>query len=449
MFIGREKELMLIEQKVKSSRFEFGILYGRRRIGKTSLLKQIVQKHKAIYYVANTMGLEYNMNQLSQTVAQYFNEPISFDNLEMIFKYLVLRSNEKRITLIIDEFTYLMDGNDRILSLLQNIIDHSLLDSNLCLIISGSHVGMIEDALSYQKPLYGRSTFKLKLEQFNYREASKFYPNISNQDKVRFYSIFGGVPFYLGQIDSNKSVKENIIDLILAPGAIFEEEISFFLSQEVRSQINYGRVLNAIASGATKLNEIATKSGNIPSGQAISYINVLMNLGILEKEIAFGSTERSRKTIYRIKDGLFRFHFTYIEKHKSQKTMMHPSSFYDRYIAPFLDEFVSLEFENISRTYLILKHQNELESIGRYWANDAKNRIDIEIDIVASIENHRSAYECKWTSAPIDMQVVNQLYEKARYLNIDQLGFFSRNGYTEEVRLKNYLLYSVDDLYVE
>lgn len=449
MFIGREKELMLIEQKVKSSRFEFGILYGRRRIGKTSLLKQIVQKHKAIYYVANTMGLEYNMNQLSQTVAQYFNEPISFDNLEMIFKYLVLRSNEKRITLIIDEFTYLMDGNDRILSLLQNIIDHSLLDSNLCLIISGSHVGMIEDALSYQKPLYGRSTFKLKLEQFNYIEASKFYPNISNQDKVRFYSIFGGVPFYLGQIDSNKSVKENIIDLILAPGAIFEEEISFFLSQEVRSQTNYGRVLNAIASGATKLNEIATKSGNIPSGQAISYINVLMNLGILEKEIAFGSTERSRKTIYRIKDGLFRFHFTYIEKHKSQKTMMHPSSFYDRYIAPFLDEFVSLEFENISRTYLILKHQNELESIGRYWANDAKNRIDIEIDIVASIENHRSAYECKWTSAPIDMQVVNQLYEKARYLNIDQLGFFSRNGYTEEVRLKNYLLYSVDDLYVE
>ena len=449
MFIGREKELMLIEQKVKSSRFEFGILYGRRRIGKTSLLKQIVQKHKAIYYVANTMGLEYNMNQLSQTVAQYFNEPISFDNLEMIFKYLVLRSNEKRITLIIDEFTYLMDGNDRILSLLQNIIDHSLLDSNLCLIISGSHVGMIEDALSYQKPLYGRSTFKLKLEQFNYREASKFYPNISNQDKVRFYSIFGGVPFYLGQIDSNKSVKENIIDLILAPGAIFEEEISFFLSQEVRSQTNYGRVLNAIASGATKLNEIATKSGNIPSGQAISYINVLMNLGILEKEIAFGSTERSRKTIYRIKDGLFRFHFTYIEKHKSQKTMMHPSSFYDRYIAPFLDEFVSLEFENISRTYLILKHQNELESIGRYWANDAKNRIDIEIDIVASIDNQQSAYECKWTNAPIDMQVVNQLYEKAKYLNIEQLGFFSRSGYTEEVSEKNYLLYSVDDLYVE
>lgn len=449
MFIGREKELMLIEQKVKSSRFEFGILYGRRRIGKTSLLKQIVQKHKAIYYVANTMGLEYNVNQLSQTVAQYFNEPISFDNLEMIFKYLVLRSNEKRITLIIDEFTYLMDGNDRILSLLQNIVDHSLLDSNLCLIISGSHVGMIEDALSYQKPLYGRSTFKLKLEQFNYREASKFYPNISNQDKVRFYSIFGGVPFYLGQIDSNKSVKENIINLILAPGAIFEEEISFFLSQEVRSQINYGRVLNAIASGATKLNKIATKSGNIPSGQAISYINVLMNLGILEKEIAFGSTERSRKTIYRIKDGLFRFHFTYIEKQKSQKTMMHPSSFYDRYIAPFIDEFVSLEFENISRTYLILKHQNELESIGRYWANDAKNRIDIEIDIVASIENQQSAYECKWTNAPIDMQVVNQLYEKARYLNIEQLGFFSRSGYTEEVREKNYLLYSVDDLYVE
>ena len=100
------------------------------------------------------------------------------------------------------------------------------------LILSGSHVGMVEDALSYKKPLYGRSTFKLKIEPFDYYDSAKFYPNISNEDKIRLYSVFGGVPFYTNKIDESKSVKENIVSLIIKDGAIFEDEISFFLSKK-------------------------------------------------------------------------------------------------------------------------------------------------------------------------------------------------------------------------
>jgi uncharacterized protein len=447
MFVGREKELSIIENRINSNRFEFGILYGRRRIGKTTLLKQIVQNKNALYYVANSMGLEYNLKQLSQSVATYFNEPISFDDFESIFKYLAKRSHDQKIIFILDEFTYLMDSNDKILTLIQNAIDQYLIDTSICFIISGSHVGMIEDALTYQKPLYGRSTFKLKLEAFDYYEAAQFYPHIDSIDKVRLYSVFGGVPFYISRIDPTQGVRENIINLIVESGAVFEDEINFFLSQEVRSQSSYGRILNAIASGSTRVNEISTKAGNIPSGQLVSYLNVLMNLGIVEKEVCFGSSDQSRKTLYRIKDSLFRFHYTFIEKNKSQKAIMKANLFYDRYIDTKLDEFSASEFENIAKRFLIIYHSGNLDRIGRYWANDARSRVDIEIDIVASIQDTLVAYECKWTKAPIDLQVVHQLEEKAKYLSIVNLGFFSRDKFTEDVQKTNYHLFNSDDLY--
>ena len=215
MFIGREKELSTLNQKIDSDKFEFGIVYGRRRIGKTELLKKVVVKHKAIYYVANEMGLDYNFKQISGVVAKYFDEHFTFESLEALFKYLVQKSKTQRIVIIIDEFTYLIKTNPEIMSILQNIIDHLLIDSRLKLIISGSHVGMIEDALAYQKPLYGRATFKMKIEAFDYYDAAKFYPKVSNEDKVRLYSIFGGVPFYNSKIDDNRSVEDNIKTLII------------------------------------------------------------------------------------------------------------------------------------------------------------------------------------------------------------------------------------------
>lgn len=255
MFIGREKELNTLEQKINSNKFEFGIVYGRRRIGKTELLKEVVTKHKAIYYVANEMGLDYNLKQLSSVVANYFDEPFTFESFEALFKYLAQKSRTQKMIIIIDEFTYLMKTNQEIMSVLQNIVDHLLSDSKLKLIISGSHVGMIEDALAYHKPLYGRATFKMKIEAFDYYDAAKFYPQASNEDKVRLYSIFGGVPFYTSKVDGSKSVEENIKDLIIEKGAVFEDEVSFFLSQEVRSKATYGKIINAIALGATRLNE--------------------------------------------------------------------------------------------------------------------------------------------------------------------------------------------------
>lgn len=449
MFIGRKKELQMIERKIDSTRFEFGIIYGRRRIGKTRLLQEVVSKHNAIYYVANEMGLDYNLVQFGKVVAAHFDEPIAFSDFESIFKYLAKRSQERTLTVIFDEFTYLMASNAEVLSVFQNIIDQFLIESNIKFILSGSHVGMVEEALAYKKPLYGRATFKLKLEPFDYYEASSFYPAMSSEDKVRLYSIFGGVPYYASKIDDSKSVKQNVMDLIIDEGAIFEDEIMFFLSQEVRSVSTYGRILNAIASGATRLNEIASKSGTANTGTTSKYLDVLMMLGIVEKETCFGEKSNSKKTLYKIKDQLFKFHYSFIEKNRSRKVIMESDHFFDTLIAPHLDSFVSFEFENICKRYLTIINASRMEEIGRFWYNDAKKHLDIEIDIVMKTLEQLVVFECKWTNTPINKRVLDELEDKGVYIKANALGFFSKSGYTESLEKADALLYTVDDLYFE
>lgn len=445
MFIGREKELKTLENKIKSSNFEFGIIYGRRRIGKTRLLQEIVSKYCAIYYVANEMGLEYNLKQMSNVVASFFNESFTFDSFETLFEYISKKSIDGQIIMIIDEFTYLMSTNPEIQSILQNIIDQTLLDSNVKLILSGSHVGMVEDALTYQKPLYGRSTFKMKIEPFDYYDASKFYPNASNEDKIRLYSVFGGIPFYTSKIDDSKSVKDNIISLIIDDGAIFEDEITFFLSQEVRSVSTYGKIVNAIAAGATRLNEISSKSGVGNTGTTSKYLDVLMTLGIVEREYCFGERVNSRKTIYQVKDQLFNFHYRFIEKYKTQKTIMTADSFYNTVINERLDEFVSFEFEKVCRAFLKRKYKTTIEELGRYWYNDAKEKRDVEIDIVMKKNGNLFAFECKWTNSTIGDKLKSNFEQNVSILGDVSLGYFSKSGYNNVN--ENAFHFCVDDLY--
>lgn len=446
MFIAREKEMEVLNSKIASGQFEFGIVYGRRRIGKTRLLQEVVKKHKAIYYVANEMGLEHNLKLLSSVVAHYFNEPFTFDSLDAVLTYLAQKSVTQKMILILDEFSYLIKTDKEILSIMQNCIDHSVSNSKLKLIISGSHVGMIEDALNYQKPLYGRATFKMKLTPFDYYDAAKFYPNVSNVDKIRLYSVFGGIPFYINKIDEAQSVEENIKRLIIEEGAIFEDEVFFFLSQEVRSVSTYGKILNAVVSGATRLNEISTKSGTSNTGTTSTYLDLLIQLGLIEREYCFGETANSKKTIYRIKDQLFKFYYTFIERHKTQKVLMGSDRFYNTFVKNQLDEFVSVEFETVCRDFLKRKYKATIEEIGLYWYNDKGEKKDIEIDIIMKTNEKLYAFECKWSNKPIGSRVKSELAKKAQRLEYAELGYFSKSGY-EGKGEKNVLYYDIDDLY--
>jgi uncharacterized protein len=178
----------------------------------------------------------------------------------MLCRYISKKSLHEKVVLVIDEFTYLFAKEPGIQSQLQNAIDNHLLNSNVILILSGSHVGMIEEVISYHKPLYGRITFQIKLEPFDYLESSHFYPNYSNEDKIRTYAVFSGIPFFLSLIDDKKTVKENVVELLLEDHAILAEETEFFLKQELRSVSSYTMIIHAISFGSTRLGEISTKA---------------------------------------------------------------------------------------------------------------------------------------------------------------------------------------------
>lgn len=451
MFIGRLNEKNLLNEKIISNKFEFGIVYGRRRVGKTSLLKEILRTNKGIYFVASEMTYEYNMISLSKVIAQFYNEPVVFDNLEDIFKYIVYKSKEERVVLIIDEFTYLMSQTQGILSVLQNIID-SLKEENICLILSGSQVGMIESVITYSKPLYGRASFKLKLEPFNYLESSYFYPSYSNKDKVLAYSIFGGVPYYLSLIDENKSIIENMNDLIIKDTGILRNEVEFILKQELRSVMSYAMILDAIAYGATKLNEISDKAKIGNTGNAVTYINNLIDLGIVERQVSIKEKENSRKSIYLISDNLVRFMYTFIYPNKSAIQIMSNETFYNRLIEPKLNVYVSYSFEIISKEFLIRKNkqiENPFYSIGKFWGNNSKLKIEVEFDIVALNEEDTVIYECKWTNDKFSLPIYNKLKLHGSVLKPTKYGGFSYSGFTKEALDKLDYAYTLDDLFKE
>lgn len=454
MFVGREIETTLIQEKINSDSFEFGILYGRRRIGKTRLLTEIMKSNDVIYYTASEMGVEQNLLAFSKVINNYFNENLAFNNFSALLEYVAKHVENKPILFVIDEFTYLLNNNEGFLSVLQNAVDQSFTKTKITLIISGSHIGMMEDAISYRKPLYARSTFKIHLKPFNYFESSIFYKSYSSLDKIRAYSIFGGIPFYLEKINVGKSLEQNIIDLVIGPGAGFENEVRFFLQQEVRSISSYGAILTAVASGATRLNEISTKSKINNTGTTSKYISTLINLGIMGKEICFGESANSRKTIYRILDNFFHFYFEFIEFNKSGMTILPKDVFYQKFIASDIDKFVSLKFEDISREFLVRQNMKSgnieyFHEIGRYWYNDARLKVNIEIDIATKSELGISVYECKWTNDLFRLRTVKDLKNRANKLKPFKYGGFSKSGFTNEAREMLDFAYEPNDFYIE
>lgn len=450
MFIGRNRELELILDKMNSKKFEFGIVYGRRRVGKTRLINEALKHSKGVYFVATQMHYLYNIDALSDRVANYFNEPVSFNSLEDIFKYLVSKSKKERVILVIDEFTYLLEGHPGIQSVFQNIID-VLTNENICLILSGSHVGMIEDVLTYKKPLYGRATFKLKLEAFDYYESSLFYPNFSNEDKIITYSVFGGIPYYLSLIDDRKSIKENIMDLIISDSGILHDEVEFMIRQELRSIPTYKTILDVIASGTTRLNEISSKAQIHNTGNTSTYLNTLNNLDIVKREVPFNDPVHSKKSIYKIKDNLVNFTYTFLNKNRSALNVVPKEIFYDNFIKEGLNRYVSFIFEDVCKAYLVRnndgKKQQLFFSIGTYWGNNPQIQSEVELDILTSNDEGITVYECKWTNKPFGIKEFNALQKDASHLNPIRYGAFSYSGFSKDVKDKLDFAFTLDDLF--
>lgn len=431
MFLGREKELHLLKENFEKSSFVFGVIHGRRRVGKTTLLKESIHGYRSLYLLAQQANIKTNLDLFNKRYGELLgNINIKYDSFYELFEAIF---KEKNLIVIIDEFSYLTEVDSSIESILQGLIDTYKDQSQIKLIISGSEIGMFENHFSVSKPLFNRQTFSYHLKECDYLESSLYYPSWTPEDKVRAYAVFGGLPYYLAQIDDTKTLEDNIKYLITKESAIFSNEVTMLLHTELRNVQEYQSVLQAIHSGSTKLFEIDSKSRILDTAKTSKYVNKLIQLEIIEKEFKFFDTPNSKNHLFRIKSNFVAFHYHFIWKNQASRALMTYDDFYDTFIKDELDLYVSRRFEKIAEQYLIknykMIHGEPIIQIGRYWHNDRRLKKDIEIDICVQTKNHIHIYECKWTNKVIQKQTMDDLIIKGTFLQATKYGAFFKHGF--------------------
>ena len=444
MFIGREKEFSEMNRRYAEKNFQLLILYGRRRVGKTTLLKEFCREKNHFFYSAEQSNEKLNLEKFSAEIFRHYSETAlePFRSWEKALSYIEERQREEPMVLVIDEFPYLAMINSSLLSTLQHLIDHRLRKGKLFLILCGSYMGFMEkEVLGAKSPLFGRRTAQLHMKPFDYLDSIKFMDGFSQEEKLMLYGAFGGTPLYLQQIRSGKNVKENIIDAFLRPTSYLYEEPLLLMRQEVQEPGVYCAIIEAIAGGASRANEIAVKIG-AESAKCLKYISTLRELGIVYKEVPFGEKETSRKALYYLSDFMFRFWYRYVSSNRTLLETDAQEIVWNRRIEPDYSHYMGHIFEKVCRGYLLRQNSKGalpilFTEIGRWWGSNPKTREQVEIDLIARDMDAFLFCECKWTNEPVDYQVLKKLQEKSELFG-GQSGksyfmLFSKRGFTERV----------------
>lgn len=443
MFVGRSRELNKLNALYNSNQFEFVVFYGRRRVGKTTLINEFTEQKKSIYYMAVEGTKKENLAGLSKTFLQESLAPLSqFNDYEDLLLYIdQLALSGERYIVAIDEFPYLAASYPAISSLLQKHIDHCWKNSNLFLILCGSSMSFMEEqVLGYKSPLYGRRTAQFKIHPFTFFEARQMLSSFAPEDQAILYGATGGIPEYLSRINRHLSLERNLIDLFFdESGRLFEEPVNL-LKQELREPATYHSIISAIAGGASRLNEIAGKTGLETSGCS-NQITSLIALGIIRKETPVTESATSRKTIYRLEDSMFLFWYRFVRPNISGITRGIGETIYRQMVEPNINDFMGHIFEDICIQYLYHPHVYAKlpflpGNIGKWWGNNPATKSQEEIDIMAVQDDQALLGECKWRNNDINMKILSQLLERGKLFHYEKQYYmlFSKTGFTNDVR---------------
>ena len=439
MFIGRQQELNTLHKLYNSGKFEFAVIYGRRRVGKTALISEFSKDKDTIFFTGVETNAKQNLDNFSRCIMEYSTGTAvdsSFASFQAALEYVFKLARTKRLVLVIDEYPYVARAYKSLASTLQFLIDKNKDNSKLFLILCGSSMSYMEDhVLTYKAPLYGRRTAQLKINPFNFFEVYRYFTRFSDVDKALAYGVVGGTPQYLMQMDDNLSIEENIKNTHLNPSSSIFEEPNNLLKQEVREPAIYNAVITAIATGCSKMNEISTKIDEDTSVCA-TYIKNLIALGIVKKESPYGE-KSSRRTIYSIEDNMFRFWYRFVPENTSVISRGATDLAYRR-IAPELSSYMGAVFEEICRQYLwklLLdgKCAVNFSDLGRWWGTNSKTRTQEEIDIMGTDKDVALFAECKWTNEKVDLGVLETLVERSSLFNYKKKHFylFAKTGFTK------------------
>lgn len=465
--IDREEETAFLEEAYEQNKSQLIVLYGRRRVGKTYLLQHFMMGKKHAYYLCTKGNETEEIRLLSRMIGETFNDTAlalsPFSDWRSLFIYLYEKVQNEKFILTIDEFPYLINANPAITSIFQKYWDEYLSKTKTMLILCGSSIAMMEsEVISHKSPLYGRRTGQWKVKPMSFENTQKFFPRGAIiEEAIRIYSITGGVPFYLADLDLGKTAAENIIERIARKGKMLYEEGEFLLKEELRDPSTYFSILEAMSSGNTKQVEIANRLG-MPSTTLPRYLSTLERLEYIEKIAPVTEPKRSKKTIYKIKDNFMDFWFKFIYPNRSYIE----ESNYKRFkeiLDLYFEKHVSFAFEGICRDFLIKQNAKNLlpaylTKIGKWYGyyRDEGQRLELEIDIVALDEKETGIFfaECKWQNLNTKdaKRVLFDLQEKSKHVdwNIEKRKeyfaiFAKKIEGKEALRKSGFLVWDLDD----
>ncbi len=450
-FLGREKEILDLEKEYARDG-GFVVIYGRRRIGKTTLIKQFIKSKTAFYFLATKEVESQSMKRFAGVIARTTGNSVMqkaafSDWLDLFQAVADYRPNEKKV-LVIDEFPYLVKVNDSFPSILQNAWDEILKDSNVMLILCGSLISMMKKhALSYESPLYGRRTAQMRIAPLPFTTV---YENqkLSFEEAAEQYSITGGVPKYMEFFSDGQPLYEQIKENVLSKNGFLYEEPNFLLTDEVQVPTNYFSIIKVIADGNHKLGTIAGILG-LETSALTPYLKTLSELGFIEKQVPVTekNAEKTRKGLYFISDNFLRFWFRYVYPYKGELELDNTQISLDELDKDFKEKFVAFAYEDICKEIFARLCSDKAidftpSKIGSYWLNDKSGNTQIDVMAVDTVNKRLFAGECKYHNQPIDADVYFELVKKVD--NSSEIksafkgytviyGVFSKSGFTSRM----------------
>jgi AAA+ ATPase superfamily predicted ATPase len=447
-FRNRTDELDMLRRRWDSGEAQIFTLWGRRRVGKSLLLLEFARGKPHLHFEATSGTRSDQLADFSDRLGEATGRTaLSVPDWRAGLDAIADWAQDGPILVVFDEFQFMARADPEIGSILNIWWREHGAGLPIFLVLSGSEVGFFErEVVNYSATAYGRRAGQLRLQPFRPRDVGLFVPDWSVEDKIAAYATFGHLPYYLAHIRPERSLAENILDLVLMPDGLLREEARLLLDQELSDAAGYFSVLRAIAAGQTRVAQIAARTGIAGGSSRVSQmLDVLQRLWLVEKQlpVTVVNPERSRQSFYRIADPYLRFWFRFVLP--SQGRLVDPDGarrHLERRVLPELDRFVSAPaFEEVCQEWL--RSATDAAAVGWWWGTVREMRgpalrdIDRELDAAAIDDDGRvvAIGSCKWTAGLMPSSELAKLMALSDHLAAEgeppDLYFFSRAGFAQ------------------
>ena len=464
-FFGRDEELAVLERIFNKESIKTCMVYGRRRIGKTAMLKKFCEGKRALFIEMVRGSDSRNAEIISEAISNLVGKDIEVSGTHEALSHIRKVCKDSKTVVVLDEIPYFIRGNDANAAEIQHLVDWVTSETDSMIVICGSSISfMLEEVLDKKKPLYGRFAFNINLKPLPIAVTRKFHPSMDDGDLLRTYLTLGGVSAY-HRLIGDTDYRQAIDNYLMNEYSMISTDIPYDLAEEMKGKSDSAfAVLDSISSGSSTYGEIASRTG-INDNELTLCLRMLQEIGVVTKSVSVPEARKSN--YYTISDRLTSFYFDIVQRYSG--VVKGSDSAFDS-LYPMLATHLGKEFESYCRN--IIRDNYPCTAVGSWWGSmpvrDAEGRIvkdingkvettDVDIDVTATVRNGQNKVdlfgECKFTSKRMGFESLNRLKERVRLLkgtyNV-RLALFSVSGF--EADLEEYaedngiLLFGLDTL---